>query len=149
MVGRRGGGGPVAAARHEIGGGVRGGSRGQRARRQLLLHGALFDVVAELGRGHAVGALAARLELGAAELGLRERGRGEGERLRAERRRGGEGGGRGGRRRRGWLHRPEALRFGVERPGHLESRENTQISLGSASTLSFLVMMNSFKDKDL
>lgn len=116
-VRRRGGGGGVAS-RHEVRGGVRGG--GQRARRQLLLHGPLLDVVAELGGGHAVRTLAARLQLGAAELGLREGGGGECEGLRAERRRGGEGRGGGGRRRRRGLHRPEALRFGVECAGHLE-----------------------------
>lgn len=115
--GRRGGGG--VAPRHEVRGGVRG--RRQRARRQLLLHRALLDVVAELGGGHAVRTLAARFQLGAAELGLRERGGGKGERLRAEGRRRGEGGGRGRRRRRCGLHGPEALGLGVERASHLQT----------------------------
>lgn len=112
------------APRHEVRRGVRG--RRQRARRQLLLHRALLDVVAELGGRHAVRTFAACLELGAAKLGLRERRRREGEGLRAEGRGRGESGGRGGRRRRGRLHRPEALRLRVERTSHLK-RDHTLI----------------------
>ena len=114
--GRRGGGG--LAPRHEVRRGVRGGR--QRARRQLLLHRTLLDVVAELGGRHAVRTFAARLQLRAAELGLRESRSGEGEGLRAEWRRWRESGRRGGRRRRSWFHRPEALRFRVECAGHLK-----------------------------
>lgn len=135
--GRRGGVG--LAPCHEVRRGVRG--RRQCARRQLLLHGALLYVVAELGRRHAVGAFAARLQLSAAELGLRERGRGEGERLRAKRRRGGEGrrgrGGGGGRR----LHGPEALRLGVECARHLQSQLipiSLDVALPALKFLSFL-----------
>lgn len=123
---RRGGvggcrGGVGLAPRHEVSRGVRGG--GKRARRQLLLHGTLLDVVAELGGRHAVCAFAACFELGAAKLGLRKGGRGEGERLRAEWRRGGEGCGRGRGGRRCGLHRPKALRLGVECAGHLQSQK--------------------------
>lgn len=96
------------------------GSWRQRSRRQLLLHCALLDVVTELGGRHAVGALAARLQLRAAELGLRECGSGKCERLRAERWRGGKGSGRGRRRGGCGLHRPEALGLRVERTGHLQ-----------------------------
>lgn len=98
------------------------GSWRQCSRRQLLLHCALLDVVAELSGRHAVGTLAARLEFGAAELGLRECGSGKCERLRAERRRGGKGGGRGRRRSSCGFHRPEALGLRVERAGHLQSK---------------------------
>lgn len=116
--GRRGGSG--VAPPHEVCGRV--GSWGQRSRRQLLLHCALLYVVTELGGRHAVGALAARLQLGAAEFGLRECGSGKGKRLCAERRRGGKGGRRGRRRSGCGLHRPEALGLGVECAGHLQSK---------------------------
>lgn len=115
----RGGGGGLAPA-YEVRGRV--GSWRQRSRRQLLLHCALLDVVTELGGRHAVGALAARLQLGAAELGLRECGSGKGERLRAERRRRGKGSRRGRRRGGSGLHRPEALGLRVESAGHLQSK---------------------------
>lgn len=126
-VGRGAGGGRVPRPRHEVGRGVHGSPGGRRhcPRRQLLLHRTLLYVVTELCWRHAVGPFAICLELSAAELGLREGRRGEGEGLCAEWWCWREGGWRGWRGRRRGLYRPEALRFGVERTGHLKQKTNT------------------------
>lgn len=115
------------APRLEVGRGVRG--RRQRARRQLLLHRALLDVVAKLGGRHAVGTLAARFQLGTPELGLREGSRRECERLRSEGRGGREGGGGGRRWSRYRLYGPETLRLRVKCAGNLEIKTTVLLNI--------------------